>query len=88
MIVETIIAGSSLVVASAIWAGVWLSNKIHARENAFLDPKAEERRILERDRREWLGAFGTPTGKYATEMVAKIDQQLIDLARRKDEDDI
>ena len=96
MILESLIAGSALVVTSAIWAGAWLTNRVHERENApeppEPDPKAEERRVLERAREEWADAGiaahkkGGANPEWAQRInkeLSDIDEKLLELARRQ-----
>lgn len=95
-VVELLIGGATVVVSSAIWAGVWLTNKIHERENPPepyvpppTDPREEERLVLERSRSEWLRSADERMKNYgerdehAVAEIDRIDKQLIELARRQ-----
>lgn len=102
MIVEAAILGASAIVVSATWAGVWLTNRMHAREEKSIRAEeeasrpmppvnslAEERRLLERQREQWMNTIRDPEmartyREEASRRVIALDERLIELARRTD----
>jgi hypothetical protein len=88
MIVESIILGVTTITCASLWMADRVMTRVEgplekddsdARARTF----AEKRRILERDRREWIEGLADKdrkTRQYATDQITRIDKRLWELA--------
>jgi hypothetical protein len=75
MIVLTLVAGVTIVTVSSLLFA-WQLDPRRGRRALF----AEKRRVLERDRGEWVLALSGSSATEATEEISKIDKKLLALA--------
>ena len=88
MIAEAIVGGVTAIVVSATWGTLWLTDRMHRREEAAIganDPASEARRVLERQRAWFFNANypdGSPAKVERRKRILEIDEKLLELAKR------
>ena len=84
MIAESIVLSFAVVVVASLRFAKWCVDRQDKMDrpvdvDAMKRSIVEKRRILERDRGEWVACIGRP-GNGATDAIAAIDQKLLALA--------